>query len=534
MPIENKTKSDDSGHSESSNKHVEVVRISPRVKRLKKKKVSAQGTNLTARLKDKIDNIIDIARNSNRADDSCRQSSDDMRYLEMGIPKRVHRRYETKHATSDVELCQDFEEIIIDQRFKIKQNVGGNRDSGKSNPSSLVSEEVPVDNSKSEKKTKVRPVSASSSSNMTVLPNPETEEGKKAEAPPTENQTRFTDQTVQTNESRGKCESIGIQVVDSRKSSLSYDENKTNKGKKKEAEIIKRETDIRMTSSKNIQASGITSSLPKHLEHPKEVNIIQNQNTKSTQFFGGPINSLPNYHSNLITKPNESCSRMPKTIKTTTNSMRENRINSRKNSVVTDVLMFEEKKEMSNKSGCKKDDDGDDSDKKKENTSKNSTEKISNDSSQKENDSGNNTTSNASKKESNSTGKSKKSTEKRKDMYESTEGTEFQSSDDVRSKMLTSEVLKEHGDSVDRSIIQEKYFQSQLIELEKRDMVSRSTSMDKLVEHERNTQTTLSIKKVVTIGCQYSPQRRKKSSKEKKSEKSKTKEEEKVKSKGIV
>lgn len=536
VPIGNKTKSDDTGHSESSNKYVEPVRISPRVKRLKKKKVASQGTNLTSRLKDKIDSIIDIARNSNRTDESCRHSSDDMRCLEMGIPKRIHRRFEGKHCTNEVELCKDFEEIIIDQRFKIKQNV--NRDSGKSNPSSLLSEEIQIDPSKAEKKTKTRPVSASSSSNMTVFANPETvEEVKKVEP---QEAPKFTDQTVQTVES--KYESIGIQAFDSRKSSISIgddlkSENKTNKPPKKGAEIIKRETDIRMTSSKNIQASGTTSSLPKHLEHPKETNVIQNQNTKSTQFFGGPINSLPNYHSNLITKPNESCSRMPKSVKTTTNSMRENRINqaSRKNSVVTDIIMFEEKKEVTNKSGCKNDEstaDGDDSDKKKmsrETTSKSSSDgsKDSSTKDVKESDSGNGSKKVSNEKESSSVEtKSKKSTEKRKEVCESTEGTEFQSSDDVKSKLLTSEMLREHGDSVDRSIIQEKYFRSQLIELEKKDMVSRSTSMDRLVEHERNTQTTLSIRKGVTIGCQYSPQHKKKlSSKEKKSEKSKGKEE---------
>lgn len=415
LPLLDISRSDDSGRSESSEKCKAYPGMSPRVKKLKKKK-SSQGINLTARLKDKIDNIIEMARYSNRME-KVKALSEDESLKAADIDQSDNK--EVKHLES---------------------SLGNSKDKARS-----------------------RPISASSSSARTVMPNVDATKVSKA----LDHVKNFSDQIIQTSELM--FESKGIQAFQSVASSQV--------GEGEEVPMTKDfddDKEFERTCSKSIQAPGMNSSLPKHLAHPKET--FKQLNTKSTQFFGGPITSLPNYHAK------EPAVEKVKILKNKTNSDAEN--NRIKHENIKNVSK-KDKQSGDEKVGDKR--------------SKNS----KNDPENKENVS-------VDEEEEHTDNSKRQSNYSRREVYSVNNSIGFgscdvQLSDDGKNVFLTSEILKEHDNSIDRNIIKEKYFQSQLIELERREVVSRSTSMEKKQERERNTQTGFSLKTGVSVSCQYSP-----------------------------
>ncbi|KAL0276692.1 UNVERIFIED_CONTAM: hypothetical protein PYX00_004207 [Menopon gallinae] len=417
LPLLDISRSDESGRSESSEKCMTHSNMSPRVKKLKKKK-NSQGINLTARLRDKIDNIIEMARQSNRTEERSKSLPQDDTIKPMDADQSTNKEVRVPESS-----------------------IGNSKD-----------------------KIRSRPISASSSSARTVMPSIDASKVSNA----LDRMKSFADQIIQTSEL--SCESKGIQAFQSATSSH-MEEGNVEMASVKDTEVPKQ---CDRTCSKSIQAPGMNSSLPKHLAHPKE--SFEQLNTKSTQFFGGPITSLPNYHSK------EPVVEKVKILKTKTNSDAENnriRQENVKNSSVKDKQSSEER--VSSNKGSKKDKNDPEN---KENVSVEDDEEFTD----------------TSKKQSNS----------RKEAYSATNSVGFAScdvqlSDDGKNVFLTSEILKEHDNSIDRNIIKEKYFQSQLIEFGRREMVSRCTSMEKKKEQERNTQTNSSLVNVISVSCQYSP-----------------------------
>lgn len=439
---------------------VRSSKISPKVKKLKK--FSNQKTNITIPLREKIESIIDIAKNS--------KEKIEIASFKMAIPKKIYRNCNEKPEFNNLERSKEIEEIIIDQRFKIKQNV--------TDVKAVKENSQPSENFNNQTKHGRTKRSIFSSPNDTLLPNlraKNLEEKKNACA--------FVDQIIQTKNS--EVESIGIQAFSSGKSSVCNLPISGNAN----IEAFKEAKNTVNTSSKNIQAFGLNSSLPKQLAQLKETNSKEDRNTKSTQFFGGPINSLPNYHSQLMGKQVESCGRVLKALKAKKNLEAEiiNLCNENKKNIMAN------ENESNPNRGCEGN-----APENKENllTEKPLKSKLPLSSSLEKGtkEVEFTTTSQDScknKLESNSKLKVKK---------ESKNSPEV--SDDVPCKILTSKLLKEHGDCIDRNLIQEKYFQSQLLEIEKKQMTSKSTSMETPFDQIEYNQ--VHDKTTATVACQYS------------------------------
>ncbi|KAK6622280.1 hypothetical protein RUM44_002087 [Polyplax serrata] len=386
----------------------------------------------------------------------------------MGVPKRVYKTVEAKPELGELERSRETEEIIVEPCVVAKQD---------------IDEIQPKEQEEKENKIQTsnrRPNSSSSTKTVLQKAKPNV-----MEEPKQHKKCDLVDQVIQTSEC--EVESVGVQAFSSQKSGMCGLSTCSHEGKDEDKKM---KTAVN-TSSKNIQVFGLNSSLPKQLAHPKECATKQEvQNTKSTQFFGGPINSLPNYHSNLVTKPGESCGRMLKVLNdekskeselTCLNKEIRSNLNGEKrekrmepaNNHTMEATSIHENKEngMTDKS---------------KNPKKSENPPPRKDSNGSEIDVGSEITSKVKVK-------NEFDVEKKK----SKGSSENSAPSDGSCKMLTSKHLKEHGDSIDRNLIQEKYFQSQLIELEKREMISKSTSVDGLIDLADRKQSS-------SVACQYS------------------------------
>lgn len=429
---------------------VRSSKISPKVKRLKNKiKDHQRNTSYGVRLKD-------IARI---------QSPGKQPTSKMGVAKKkIRQKNESKPEMEELEQSREVEEIIVDQGFKV------------------LKENLPVlkkDDGGGEPAVTKRPISGSSSSGNTVLQNDE---------------NKYKSQVVQTN--GFEMESVGVQAFSSRKSTIRKDSKSiTRVEEEEEKKKRKAEHSNGGHSSKNIQAFGINSSLPRELAHPKErINIRESQNEKSTQYFGGPINSLPNYHSPLQIKPIETCGRdfiqkrkmgskkMASPESTDSNGKREKdkMVKNGKKSIVVGADDCKENiRSVENK----------------ENVAM--VERKAENSTKQKNLSGSELTKTSQISTKNQIGSDSEFYVKSKNR-KNTETSSTGSDRILSLKSLTSEILKEHYyDSIDKNLIQEKYFQSQLVEIEKRkEMISKTTSDDDDDKKKKKIS--------VTVGCQYS------------------------------
>lgn len=389
--------------------------------------------------------------------------------LDMGVPKEVNG----DPLIDKLETSKSTEDIKIDQTCKVKGNVNAGKKNAKKQSYSVLKGFA----NRNGAKRKHRPVSASSSSNNTVLTVPESKNEKNISKI---NSVKFQDQKVQT--ARFKVESIGVQAFSSQKSSICYDVQGKLKEEEKAAAVTMQ---VINTNSKSIQAFGLNSSLPKQLAHPKEI-TCGDQNTKSTQFFGGPINSLPNYHSNIISKNQETCGRKLKVLKA-------------KKNVDTEIIRLNEENKkniLANEQGLKinsciieKNIENKENVNTEPSNPRKSVEAFQT----------------SDKREAGTCSSMKIDKEIKKEESNFREEKQCSNtSDEISSRILTSEVLKEHGESIDRDIIKEKYFKSQWIEMEKKIMVSKSTSVEKLFEGKISFPQENNVG--VDVGCQCSSQ----------------------------